>query len=1070
MDRHYAAFISYRHLPLDMAVATALHRRIEHYIVPKPYRKDGQKRMGLVFRDRDELPLSSDLGSDILRALDNSRFLIVVCTPETQKSAWCTKEIEYFVSRHGRERVLIVLADGTPEESIPPRLLNRYADDGETVIGHMEPLCANLVAGSTHPKIRQLAALNKLNEEFLRLAAAMLGCAFDDLRQRRKRRNRRILTAASAAALTIMATLTAQNITIRQQNLDIIAKNAEITEKNLEITGKNQEIARQLQQTQRKESEALSMISEDALAEGDRFGALESALAALPAEPEERPYYAPAEHALTSALYIYQDVGLRFAARIQQDNDIIAMSVSEDGRLAVTLDMESNVRCFDLTRQELLWSHRLREGYSDPVAASAYANSLHILEEANGVLCVADWTNTLLSLEDGSVILREEGTGASYFTTALLSPADNWLATLWQDWVYFYDAATQKTLYYTVESDGEKIWTVSPGSGCFSPEGRYFASVYHFAEEETGEAGYVVSIADLEGRSLVDCPFYAGEVTDPHIIALPDGNWLIAYTQNGTVNLHCLTGELDTVYERQLDAKVPESTSLGNHPADVYHGTNSRRFVAGLAGENFACFVYNNYLLAVNSADGSVLQKTTLESDCLWAGLRDSRLMYVLSGGSIWAAGPDGEETELLLECGFPIYQVWSTGPDGSGFCVIPEQSPSSAVGLQQLGDERAMVLFAPESETVTECTVCRDGAGTRLLVSVKGGSSGRQTVIFDAGTLQVLAEPEVSRYREIQGFSSDGNRILQGSNYYDLSAGELGQLQWPDGEISCFTHIKSVHLSEQQPGEPVLTVGLSGDTLCWWLDADDPQYSRCPYGVEAFAWPDPYWDPLEVGQNGLIAMQYSEEYDPSMQEVACATTAFVIFSTEDGTWHWLDNPSDATISSRICLGTREKWMAIVDEYGVLRIYDQKQDAVIREFSLGIIAAAVDQLNFLQGDKTLLITQTNGCITAVDTATGEVQNTFWIEDYDRNCSLVFLEDKAAGRVFVCETGGGITGMYIETETWSILAEIPKLACYLPGEGRLIQVDPDSGLVTVRNIYSMEELIAMGRELLSRIAK
>jgi len=86
MERNYTAFISYRHLPLDTAVAARLHRLIEHYRVPKDLRKGGQKHLGLVFRDRDELPLSSDLTQDIYDALDHSDYLIVICTPDTPQS------------------------------------------------------------------------------------------------------------------------------------------------------------------------------------------------------------------------------------------------------------------------------------------------------------------------------------------------------------------------------------------------------------------------------------------------------------------------------------------------------------------------------------------------------------------------------------------------------------------------------------------------------------------------------------------------------------------------------------------------------------------------------------------------------------------------------------------------------------------------------------------------------------------------------------------------------------------------------------------------------------------------
>ena len=52
MDRKYVAFISYRHAELDSAVAKQMHTLIERYVVPKKLRKNGQKKLGIVFRDQ----------------------------------------------------------------------------------------------------------------------------------------------------------------------------------------------------------------------------------------------------------------------------------------------------------------------------------------------------------------------------------------------------------------------------------------------------------------------------------------------------------------------------------------------------------------------------------------------------------------------------------------------------------------------------------------------------------------------------------------------------------------------------------------------------------------------------------------------------------------------------------------------------------------------------------------------------------------------------------------------------------------------------------------------------------
>ena len=78
----YDAFISYRHLQLDKAVAKRLHTLIETYHIPKSVQKlSGKKKMGKVFRDEEELPLATSLSDNIRTALDASQWLIVVCTP-----------------------------------------------------------------------------------------------------------------------------------------------------------------------------------------------------------------------------------------------------------------------------------------------------------------------------------------------------------------------------------------------------------------------------------------------------------------------------------------------------------------------------------------------------------------------------------------------------------------------------------------------------------------------------------------------------------------------------------------------------------------------------------------------------------------------------------------------------------------------------------------------------------------------------------------------------------------------------------------------------------------------------
>lgn len=143
-QRKYTAFISYRHKPLDTAVAEELIKLIEHYRVPKDLRNGDSTSLGHVFRDRDELGVHHDLNDAIYPALDNSDYLILVCTPDTKDSEWIPLEIERFLMTHSKERILIVHAAGTAEEAIPRQVTHIYDENG-TLIDTDTPLSIYLV-------------------------------------------------------------------------------------------------------------------------------------------------------------------------------------------------------------------------------------------------------------------------------------------------------------------------------------------------------------------------------------------------------------------------------------------------------------------------------------------------------------------------------------------------------------------------------------------------------------------------------------------------------------------------------------------------------------------------------------------------------------------------------------------------------------------------------------------------------------------------------------------------------------------------------------------------------------
>ena len=294
----YNAFISYRHAPLDMEIAKKVHTGLETYKIPKSVQKRlGIKKIERVFRDQEELPIGSNLSDNIGEALKESEHLIVICSPRTPESEWVRKEIETFIKLHGRENVLAVLVEGEPNESFPDLLLND--ENGNPV----EPLAAD-VRGETAGERNK-----KFKTEILRLVAPVIGCNYDDLRQRhRERIVRRTVSLVSAAAGIIAIAGIAFGLyhaNVADKMTTLANEKAELADEKTQLADEILEEYKLKQENQSRffAKEALSLASE-----GNRKDAALVAIAGLPGPDNERPYVPDAEYALSQVLHAY-DIG-----------------------------------------------------------------------------------------------------------------------------------------------------------------------------------------------------------------------------------------------------------------------------------------------------------------------------------------------------------------------------------------------------------------------------------------------------------------------------------------------------------------------------------------------------------------------------------------------------------------------------------------------------------------------------------------------------------------------------------------------------------------------------------------
>ena len=154
-------------------------RRLESYRVPKRLvgtpGRDGPipAKLGVVFRDRDELPSAGDLSTTIKDALSESAALVVICSQAASQSKWVDEEVRAFLEQGGADRVFCFVVDGNTgdEPCFPPATIR----DGRI------PLAADARAQG-----------DGKDRAFLKLVAGLLGVGYDTLVQRETQRRRRL--------------------------------------------------------------------------------------------------------------------------------------------------------------------------------------------------------------------------------------------------------------------------------------------------------------------------------------------------------------------------------------------------------------------------------------------------------------------------------------------------------------------------------------------------------------------------------------------------------------------------------------------------------------------------------------------------------------------------------------------------------------------------------------------------------------------------------------------------------------------------------------------------------------
>ena len=195
----YDAFISYSHAK-DKPVAAALQSVMQK--LGKPWHK---RRSLRIFRDDTSLAATPELWPTIEQALSQSRYLVVLASPQFARSKWCGLEVAHWLEHKSLDTLLIAVTEGdllwddaaddfawddaTP---LPPSLKGKFRN---------EPKWIDLRTHRDAPDAREA----KFIDAGADLAAAIHGLPKEDLLSQELRQHKRALTLAWSAAAVLLA-------------------------------------------------------------------------------------------------------------------------------------------------------------------------------------------------------------------------------------------------------------------------------------------------------------------------------------------------------------------------------------------------------------------------------------------------------------------------------------------------------------------------------------------------------------------------------------------------------------------------------------------------------------------------------------------------------------------------------------------------------------------------------------------------------------------------------------------------------------------------------------------------
>lgn len=1087
----YKAFISYRHNRRDKRVAARIQSAIEH---ARPPRGDGGRDEDgtaparyVVFRDETELSLSCDLDASLKAALDQSEYLIVVCSEETRKSPWVLAEIDHFLATRDLKHVLTVLVSGDPEEVIPEALLTDQGHDDRGARAH-SPLSANLTDGSGRYRPASF------HREAVRILATLSQVSFDSLWQRERRYRARRLAVASGAAAAILLVVAVASV---HAALTMASQRRSIQEHDAATAASN------------------ARLQLDAL---DLREASASAIESLELDPDG-PASARAERTLAEATGAYGD-DMTFELLADLPADVVRMVPTSDGSRLVVVDAEDVVRCLDAGTGDVLWeSHDLAHELASLSPGADEYLDLYLSQDGSVLaLCCTGDRNFSEGIDMGT---GERVWSNAWFYPRTSLPGSSFDASYAADSLLFAEAdegTSQLVLHLVDVETGQERHTFETGvpagplvryaeghASCQvawdQGQGRFLVAALTEDEGEgAGGAGakrWYLASGTPDGACSGPLPTGLpgqDEILDLAIAgdAGPEGDgspFLVLHGRRGsTLALAALGQDGSTSAERSLDDTDPWEEGMYARVIPVRDGGS-----AVAVGDTVALVSDDMRLYDADSCGDQVIAASRVRD------LVDYVMAFTEAGRLVIAPLPSDDELadgSDLVNDRLEVYSLYTllgekpsfagcapgTFPDGclpvlmstpsgeGGYvCLVPDEDHSRLFRTTVARSRAAREVLATDSSPAA-AGWSRDGS---LILTVDG--DGRLGA-FDASSLEAVAgggrQATLSK-RVGPGFvtapeNGAGSLVLTDSYSFARFADD-GTGTYAEEERSPYTtfvegrdgSIRHLYVTEHGDGSSFdVEVFEDGSLVRTIPDLEGRPATGGVGGTSLCA----------AGRSGwLVVGLHPGEGDPTIR-------SFLAVDLDTGESRTIPTDLDVSPTRGIAVADGAAEFSVVTNDGRIVSYDIESGRQTRGIEYPHRAKSVVAAAYCDDDARLLLL-TEKDLAVCDLETNEVMSTdeLDLEDAFRPRTIRVEPSADGSRVYAlvrnADVGTG-TLLVLDRDTMGVAAVVEDVVDFDAEGRRLLRLAPSLGLDGVSRlmeypIYTREELVALGREASGR---